>query len=302
MDRKTATLAVLFADIANSTVLYDVLGDKFAQNLISLCLSALEKVTLEHQGTVIKTIGDEVMCVFPHADLAVEAGKAMHQTVELITIADRIDLEPPNLYIGIHFGQVIMENRDVFGDTVNIAARVTQLAKQRQILITQQVFDTLSPELKTFTKCVDTTTIKGKSGKFNIYETIWEIQDVTIAFQGPIDTLMIKEPELNLELTFQGQRVNINQNCLKVNLGRQPHNDIVVESKAISRSHARIELKRDKFILTDQSTNGTYILNKEKKIAQIKQDETQLLGSGTISLGQEAGIDSPDAIHFKIKS
>ncbi|MCD4716691.1 MAG: hypothetical protein K8R45_08115, partial [Desulfobacterales bacterium] len=63
--RETDTLAILFADIAKSTNLYETLGDKIAQNLIGTCLSLFSDVTARYNGTVIKTIGDEIMCTFP---------------------------------------------------------------------------------------------------------------------------------------------------------------------------------------------------------------------------------------------
>ncbi len=300
MDRKTAELAVLFADIAKSTSMYEELGDKVAQNLISACLSELADVTEKHQGSVIKTIGDEIMCTFPGATSAVEAGIEMHEAAEEVTVDGTPLLEPPNLYIGIHSGQVIMEDGDVFGDTVNIAARITSMAKQRQLLITQDVYNSLIPELKASTKCIDKTTIKGKSGEFNVYETIWEIQDATVIFSGTKDGTIAKGLESSLELISQGQTVVINQNHASASIGRQSHNDLVVGAKSASRSHARIELRRDKFILIDQSSNGTYIYTKEGKVFRLKQDETQLKGNGTLCLGQQVEPDSPDVIHYKV--
>ena len=78
MPRETASLAILFADIAKSTNIYETLGDKIAQNIIGTCLSLLGNITQQHKGTVIKTIGDEIMCTFHTANEAVEAAKAMH--------------------------------------------------------------------------------------------------------------------------------------------------------------------------------------------------------------------------------
>jgi adenylate cyclase len=302
MNRKTATLSVLFADISKSTNIYEALGDKAAQNLISSCLSALSKVVGQHKGSVIKTIGDEVMCIFPGATSAVEAGMAMHEAAELKFAHREQDLEPLNLYIGIHFGPVIMEDGDVYGDTVNVASRITGLAKQRQVLISQQVYDELEPELKSSSQCIDKTTIKGKSGEFKVYETIWELQDVTIVFNSSVDAFLSKSSTSCLELNFSGQAIEINGNKPSASLGRQSHNDIVVSSKSVSRSHARIELRRDKFILIYQSSNGTYIFVEEKSdLYCLKRDETQLKGSGIICLGEKAGSDSPEAIHYRIK-
>jgi len=302
MNKKTATLSVLFADIAKSTNIYEALGDNAAQNLISSCLSALSKVAVQHKGSVIKTIGDEVMCIFPGAASAVEAGMAMHKTAELKFALQEQDLEPLNLYIGIHFGPVILEDGDVYGDTVNMASRITGLAKQRQVLISQQVYDELEPKLKSSSQCIDKITIKGKSGEFKVYETIWEHQDLTFVFNRSRDTVFLKSSKACLELIFSSQAVEIKPKNPSASLGRQSHNDIIVSSKLVSRSHARIELRREKFILIDQSSNGTYVfIEKEKKPFRLKRNEIELKGSGILCLGKNTGPDSPEAILFRIK-
>ncbi|MCP4628035.1 MAG: adenylate/guanylate cyclase domain-containing protein, partial [bacterium] len=72
MARENISLTILFADVANSTRLYEILGNEAARSLIGECLSLLSKVTVSHHGTVIKTIGDEIMCTFLSVDNAVE--------------------------------------------------------------------------------------------------------------------------------------------------------------------------------------------------------------------------------------
>ena len=73
MARKAATLAIVFADISGSTRLYESLGDQTARQLIAECLEVMTEQVAKYSGTVIKTIGDEIMCTFPSANQAVEA-------------------------------------------------------------------------------------------------------------------------------------------------------------------------------------------------------------------------------------
>jgi len=285
-----------------STNIYEALGDKAAQNLISSCLSVLSEVAGQNNGSVVKTIGDEVMCTFPNAASAVEAGMAMHEAAELKFAHQEHDLEPLNLYIGIDFGPVIMDDGDVYGDTVNMASRITGLAKQRQILISQQVYDELEPKLKSSSQCIDKVTIKGKSGEFKVYETIWEHHDVTMVFNRSQDTIFLQSATSCLELVFSSQAIEIKPKNPSASLGRQSHNDIIVSSKLVSRSHARIELRREKFILIDQSTNGTYVFTKGKKEpCRVKRNEAELKGSGFLCLGKNTGPDSAEAICYRIK-
>ena len=298
MPRETASLAILFADIAKSTNIYETLGDKIAQNLIGTCLSLLSDITLQHHGTVIKTIGDEIMCTFPTGNDAVEAAKMMHQDLEQITIPDRPGFGPPNIYVGIHTGPVVKEDDDVFGDAVNVAARMVTLAKQRQILTTEETVKVLTPENRDAARCIDRTTIKGKSGEIDIYEVIWEQHDVTVMMDDALEELALKT---SLELDFSGKKVTVDQDSPSATLGRQSHNDVVVNDNRVSRSHSRIEYRRGKYILIDQSSNGTYLLIQGKKSIQLKRDETQLIGNGIIGLGREVTPESQMAIHYIIK-
>ena len=298
MPRETTSLAILFADIAKSTYLYETMGDAAAQNLIGTCLSLLSDITQRHNGTVIKTIGDEIMCTFPTANDAVEAAKLMHQDLEQITVPSNPEHGPPNIYVGIHIGPVVKEDNDVFGDAVNVAARMVALAKQRQILTTEETIKALSRENQDAAKCIDRTTIKGKSGEVNIYEIIWEQHDVTVMLDTALEDLALRA---SLELNFCGKIIKIDQNQPSATLGRQSHNDVVVNDNRVSRSHARIEYRRGKFILIDQSTNGTFVVIQNKKNIQLKRDETQLHGNGIIGLGRKVTPDAPMAIQYSIK-
>lgn len=298
MPRETASLAILFADIAKSTHLYETLGDKIAQSLIGTCLSLLSDITRQHHGTVIKTIGDEIMCTFPTGNDAVEAAKIMHQDLEDITIPGQPGIDPPNIYVGIHVGPVVKEDNDVFGDAVNVAARMVSLAKQRQILTTEETVKSLEPENQDAARCIDRTTIKGKSGEVDIYEVVWEQHDVTVMLDDVMGELALKT---SLEIDFGGKKVIVDQDSPSATLGRQPHNDVVVNDNRVSRSHSRIEYRRGKYLLIDQSTNGTYLLIQGKKSIHLKRDETQLIGQGIIGLGREVTPESPMAIHYVIK-
>jgi pSer/pThr/pTyr-binding forkhead associated (FHA) protein len=133
----------------------------------------------------------------------------------------------------------------------------------------------------------------------DIYEVIWEQQDATVMVED--DSLDARKIESRMELKFQGSTVHVDQNRPSVTLGRQNHNDVVVNDGRVSRSHARIEYRRGKFILIDQSTNGTFALIQGKKSVTLRRDEASLLGKGIIGLGREVTDESPVAIHYSIQ-
>jgi len=303
MTKESINLAVLFSDIAKSTQLYDQLGDKVANTIIRDCISILSKVTFRFNGKVIKSIGDEILCTFQNPNTAVHAGRAMHEAIDQLQYRDNPDFSSPNIYVGIHHGPVIEEGGDVFGDTVNVAARLVSIAKQRQIIVSEQTVKLLSEELSSTTKYIDKVTFKGKSGVVNIYEVVWEKEDMTVILSKSSGTF-IKDiiSGISLILSYNNNITTVEQNRPVVTLGRQSHNDIIVCDSPVSRSHARVEYRRGKFLIIDQSTNGTYIHEDGKKTISLKQIEMPLNGSGIISLGKKPEPDSSFAIHYEIKN
>jgi hypothetical protein len=179
-----------------------------------------------------------------------------------------------------------------------MAARMVSLAKQRQIITTEQTVKALKPDHQSAARCIDKTTIKGKSGEVSIYEVVWERHDLTIMMEDSLGELAVRS---RMELQFGDLKIEVDQSRPAATLGRQSHNDVVVNDNRVSRSHARIEYRRGKFVLIDRSTNGTYVLSQGKKGITIRRDEAALLGNGVISLGREVDPGSPMAIHYTIK-
>ena len=78
---KDIELAILFADVVGSTRIYEVMGDARARDMILTCVEIMRTATELNQGTVIKTIGDEIMATFPSADSALNAGSRMQHDI-----------------------------------------------------------------------------------------------------------------------------------------------------------------------------------------------------------------------------
>src|SRR5690606_4239645 len=122
-----------------------LMGDLRARDMVAICIDVMRSATEQHQGTVIKTMGDEVMSTFPSADLALHAASQMQQQIS--THAQlKVEGQPVSIRIGCHFGPVVLENRDVFGATVHTANRMTSQAKAGQIITTAATVERLSPE------------------------------------------------------------------------------------------------------------------------------------------------------------
>ncbi len=91
--------------------------------------------------------------------------------------------------------------------------------------------------------------------------------------------------------------VLVNESNARVEIGRQKSNDIQVVNNRVSRTHALIEYKNGKFYLTDQSSNGTYLLMEGQKGITVKKKEVLLKAKGVIGPGYKVDFKSPEAIH-----
>ena len=175
---KDIELAILFADVVGSTRLFEELGDVRARDMIATCIDVMRTATEQFNGTVIKTMGDEVMSTFPSADEALNAAARMQQQIT-VNAHLKYDGHPVAIRIGCHFGPVVLENRDVFGATVHTANRMTSQAKAGQIMTTAATVEQLSPEWRASVRQIDIATLKGQGNEVTLYEVLWQTEDVT---------------------------------------------------------------------------------------------------------------------------
>jgi len=167
-------LAVLFADISGSSDIYERLGDERGRRAIAQCVANMTKNLAAFQGALIKVTSDEVMCTFPSAELAFHAACAMQDALENNRY---IDGEPMHIRIGFHYGEVARESGDVFGDTVNLAARVAAKTRANQILVTQAVVAALPPALGAKTRRIERAELKDQQAQYQIYMVIWSSEE-----------------------------------------------------------------------------------------------------------------------------
>lgn len=296
MTQHPERLAVLFADICDSTAFYDSLGDDAARRLISRCIALMTNEIPPHQGQLIKTIGDEIMCVFPSPSAALHAACAMQTAIDNDSVNND---QPMRVRIGFHYGDVIREGNDVFGDTVNVAARVAAITRGNQIMTTHAVVHELPPNLKDMVRQILRTEFRGKQEQFDIYQIEWAPEDLTrtrikMAPQRP--RVFLGE----LTLKYRGRSFKVNKDRRQLTLGRTESCHVLVQSDFASRQHARIELRFGKFVISDESTNGTYIRFSDGNEVRIAREELILQGSGSISLGEPHTKGPTELVEFSI--
>ena len=295
---QTTSMAILFADVSGSTRLYERLGDTHARTLISKYIELLVRATTVRDGRLVKTIGDEVMCVFPTADKAAESSLLMQDEVKALALTEP---HPLSIRIGFHFGQVIEEDGDVFGDAVNVAARMAGEAKAGQIITsgdTRAAFT--NPAHLEATRFLLSTTVKGKREPIEIHELTWGEDELTEMAMRAMDSDLIPASLAGCKLSCGTQQFVVNADNDAMTMGRGLQSTFVVPSSKASRVHAKVEWRRGRFFLVDQSTNGTYLRDANGRTAFVHRDELQIQGAGLIGLGQEVSADSSDAVKYAI--
>ena len=287
--------AILFADVSGSTRLYDKLGDTEALHAVDRCLNRMRRAVEAFSGRVVKTIGDEVMAVFPNAVEATQAACEMQLRIEDLPPVSGVKLA---IRVGFHFGAVIEENDDYFGDTVNVAARMVGLAKSGQILTTAEAVAEYPPIMKDAVREIDRLPIKGKADELSVFEVIWqEHSDLTMK-ASPIPRNAMP-PRLHLRYRDADYVMDVGRDTLAMGRGVQ-NNDIVVRDQRASRQHCRIERRRDKFVLIDQSTNGTFLTVSGEPEVVLKREEAILRQHGQIGFGHSATEDGVELMSYEI--
>ncbi|NND65759.1 MAG: adenylate/guanylate cyclase domain-containing protein [Gammaproteobacteria bacterium] len=291
----STTLVILFADVVGSTKLYELMGDAKARETVGRCVELMASAATQNQGEVIKTMGDEIMATFSDVDHAAQAACDMQG---MISDEHRNYEVPVAIRVGFHYGPVMREAHDVFGTAVHVASRLTGQAKAAQIITSGDSVERLSTEWQPIARQIDVTVLRGQSEEVRLFELLWQ-QEETTRMLPAIDwreATMIKPK--HMRLSYRGQEVTVCEDKSVVTIGRSERSDLVIKDTLISRVHARIEYKRGRFLLFDQSTNGTCVCSNDGKEHFVRRDSIQLSGEGAIGLGRVPQIDSPQSILF----
>ena len=287
--------AVLFADISGSTHLYDTLGDQKALAVIDRCLKVFSHASRSHGGHVVKTIGDEVLVVFP--DVASACLAAIDMQFGISSLPESME-HGTTIYCGIHWGGVTLTEDDVFGDTVNVSARMVQAAKKGQIVVSGDAKRLLPPELASKTRFLGADAVKGKAEPIEMHELLWE-SDAELTEMVSIRA-SARELPIGMSLSYLGKTYSVKSSAPVLTLGRDLTSGIVTTDKLASRNHGRIAKEKDRFTYTDFSSNGTFVHLKGQDEAFVRRDSMVLSGSGTISFGRPNKEDSRVVITFDI--
>ncbi len=294
MTRENQSLTVLFADITESSRLYNQLGDVAARSAINNCLSALIRLLPAFDGRLVKTLGDAIMCVFPDAANAVNAAIEMQS----LATGNTSGGPPMRLHIGLHAGPVLVEDDDVFGDTVNAAAFLTNVAMAEQILLSDATEKDLPSQLKPFVRPLFRAALKGSSGESAIFQVVWRSDNLDMTDINIHISHVIPSDTGSLIVTLNDTRIRVDRWHASVTLGRDATNNLSVSDQYASRRHCSVRLLRSNFYLIDHSANGTYVTLASGEEIHLLRGEIVLEGNGEIRLGHSRSDSTASAVLF----
>ncbi len=298
MAREEQTVAVLIADVCGSTPLYESSGNLKALDLIAECLDNISRVVEAEGGVVLRSKGDDVLCTFPSSDSAVRAASMM---------VDGQAGSPLEIHVGINYGPIVHDRGGIFGDVVNIAARMQSLAKPGEIITTEAVYEKLSDRMRRQVRLLDAQTVKGKSQPMNIYAVFKDDTQVTyyVGEDGrhtvhPKNVYKASGPKVNITLEFGDRTIVRRDGGPGFHIGRAGSCDLVIDEPCVSRDHALLTVRRGKVLLTDMSSTGTWIAQADGDPILLRRDVMQLANDGIISLGLRPKENGPTMISYQL--
>ena len=302
---KVFECSVLFADLRGSTSMYEKLGNTDATAVVTQSVSLLARIVVVHGGHVVKTLGDGLMATFPSASAGIAAADDMHDSLARVGAAgdDGVDSRsmPLKLQVGLAHGEVVEMAGDVFGDAVNVAARLLDHAGDNETLATASVVGGLDEWEKSRFRSLDRMQLRGRVEPVHVHllEAKRRFGDTAATAFGNMAPAA-PEPEgirlvwLDLNRVFAG--VN-----LPVVLGRSPQATYIIDDDRVSRSHARIDWHGGTFQLTDLSYNGTYVrFDNDPEMISLRRGACTLHGSGVIGLGTPPAELASPSVRFEV--
>jgi hypothetical protein len=225
--------------------------------------------------------------MFSRSSSAVAAADEMHESLERLGPASSAtpNLPPLKLQVALAHGEVVEMAGDLFGDAVNVAARLLDHAGDNETLLTHDVLQGLAGEMQSRFRSLDKLVLRGRVEPVEVHVMGGRrgggIDPAATQFG---DVTSVREPD-GLRLMWGGQQRVFASEQMPVVLGRSPQAAFCVDDSRVSRSHARLDWHGGSFQLTDLSYNGTYVRFNDGEIVSLRRGSCTLHGSGSIGLG-----------------
>jgi adenylate cyclase len=294
---------VVFADLVGSTGIFERLGDETAGRFVTQLTTALSKIFEQHQGRVVKLLGDGLFVVFAGESQALTACMAIQDRLSDKPVYPAGMRTPIQMAMGVECGEVVEIDGDCYGDAVNSAARLADLAGADQILTTQRVRDAVPEELVSKLRPLGPMYLRGKAEVTEVFRVDWDSERDSEHTVMGVSMFTPHAADARLELRIGEHECRLKPKGDALTLGRSRSATVSLNDTRVSRLHATIEWIGGHFVLSDASSFGTWVyFGNQTEPVVLRRTECYLVGDGQISLGCDRNaLDAPLAT-FTVRS
>lgn len=299
-----AELTIAFVDLTGSVSVFETLGNDRATKAVTKLTQWIGSMGAENGGTVVKMLGDGVLMSFANNRHAVDAMLLIQQehAKRLIQWPDRLKLM---MQIGMARGQVVVVDGDCFGDAVNVASRLSDLAGPEQIMATDTVIRKLGPRHGVRSRSLGPMRIKGRVEPCEVFRVEWQPEMLSEFLTLPADLHAlgsIKESVFGgFELAWLDTTHAFSLTDLPLKIGRVPEADFVVSDPRVSRMHASIDIRSGNYVLEDISSYGTWVrFGSGDNVIALRRQECLLHSDGEIAMGAPFSDFSAPTVSFRL--
>jgi adenylate cyclase len=272
---------VLLADLRrDASRLYQTAGPTKALQAIQQCVDVLERAAWEGGASFVRATGDEVMALFPAPSAAADAASAMQLAAEALPPVGNTKL---GVRIAFQSGPVMVRNGDVLGDTVTLTSRLIEEAQKEQIITSRDTAAALGHSYRNRMRTVRPSQAVDPVSSLGLCEFVWRVNENTTRL-APGWTRPERLETLRLQYGITEVIAKGEHN--PVSLGRDFQCGVIILDDLASRRHCTIEQRGGEFVLTDHSTNGTYVTEEGQSELHLQQASFTLRKHGWLAFGR----------------
>ncbi len=245
-DATMRDIAVLFTDVVGSTNFFKTHGDIRGREMLRTHHRMATSIIETYGGRLIKEVGDSVLVYFPDTIDALNASIKIQQKFFLHNM-ESIEEDQIHVRVGLHHGRVIVEDKDIYGDVVNVAAKLTNLAGGDQIFVSHEIYESTKHLPSLQFEGIDYWKMQKVPDGLKIYKIVWE-HAFAAAPSKKVFMMIVHDPR---QTGFRVTEGDIDTSSAWNNAGSQkpyaslshiPGNDLAVVYDTI---HAAVNASRD---------------------------------------------------------
>ncbi len=297
---------VVFADLFGSTGVFEALGNAKATQEVTRITAWIAQKFNEHNGRVVKFLGDGVLATFEDSARALRAVVDLQRCYQTMLCHTTPKTYMP-LRVGVAHGEVELVDDDCYGDAVNIAARLSELTGPHQIWANSAAIGAAGTMSDIQTRPLGPIHIRGRSEPCVVCQVEWQ-EDVSsdlFTIAAPPDSMFDDQSTDALggqiELRWLDVQRVFKSFEMPFYIGRTRQVEFIVNDARVSRTHARIDWRNGSVILVDVSSYGSWVrFSGGGSDLLLRREECVLHGRGEIALGTPFSDLSAPVLSFSV--